>query len=508
MPDADPIYGRSRSLRLLLGGPLLALALLAIALALLTRDPAGDRGAVLSVHCAAGIKDPVVEIASLYRKQYGVEVRLNYGNSGSLLAGIELHPDGDLYIPADAVYVARGREKGLLAEALPVSEFRLVVAVKTGNPKGIRSLDDLLRDGIDYVVCNEEAGAGQKTKELLGKIGRWEEVKRRAKVFKPTVTDAASVVQTSADVDAGLVWDATARQYRLDFVELPELTAGAAVIHAAVLSASKQPAAALRFARFLAAPEKGAPVFRAHGYEPAAGDAWAEVPELVVYCGGANRVAVEATFRDFETREGCRILENFDGCGTLVGKLSSSPRSPELFLTCDASYLAMVQDLFLDPRDVSETRVVVLARDKGGKEIRRLEDLAGDGVRVGITRPGASTLGALSVKLLEGAGLWDAVRRNVRVEAPTAHELMLQLIGHDKLDAAMVYEANCRNLPSGFRVLPIDLPAARAVQNVAAGRNTKYPQMVSRLIDALTSARSRQRFESAGFSWRAGGSQP
>ena len=43
-------------------------------------------------------------------------------------------------------------------------------------------------------------------------------------------------------------------------------------------------------------------------------------------------------------REGCEIDIVYAGCGTLVGKMQTGDRGlPDLFMTCDASYLDMVQ---------------------------------------------------------------------------------------------------------------------------------------------------------------------
>ena len=70
-------------------------------------------------------------------------------------------------------------------------------------------------------------------------------------------------------------------------------------------------------------------------------------------------------------------------------------------------------------------------------------------------------------------------------------------------DVALVYAANCQNLSPGLTTVPIDHPRAKAVQNIAPGRNTKYPQLVERLIETILSNRSADRFESQGFDWLA-----
>jgi ABC-type molybdate transport system substrate-binding protein len=482
-------------------------AVLGFLLAWLVRDAGRGETRLLEVYCAAGIRPPIEDLARRYRSAYGVEVRLQYGNSGGLISSIEAMPRGDLYIPADAVYVDRGRAKGLLAESIPLARFRLVIATKPGNPKRIATLDatldDVLAPGVRYVVCNTQAGVGELTKRALEASGRWDAVAAGDCLYKPTVVDAANAVATSTAVDAAFIWDSTARQHDLDVVDIAELAGEVATIHVSVLRASERPPAALHFARYLASPEHGEPVFTRHRYEFVRGDPWEEVPRIAVFAGGANRGALEATLDEFARREGCRLDRVFAGCGTLVGQIQSSPIKPGLFVTCDASYLDKVQDFFVEGTDLSETRIGILARKDRGA-VRAPADLAREGVSVGITDPRASALGVLTVDLLEALGLWERIERNVKVHAPTAHELVLQLEAHDKLDAVLVFEANAQHVSKDLEFVPIDHPRARAVQNMAASRDTRHPQLVGRLEEAILSSASRERFLASGFSWRAG----
>ena len=97
---------------------------------------------------------------------------------------------------------------------------------------------------------------------------------------------------------------------------------------------------------------------------------------------------------------------------------------------------------------------------------------------------------------------------NIKVQSPTAHELVFQVAAHDKLDVALVYEANCQQLKPGLEFYPIDQTSARAVQNIAPGRDSRYPDMTRRLIEAIKSTRSRELFQKHGFSWLADGTEP
>jgi molybdate transport system substrate-binding protein len=95
----------------------------------------------LLVYCAAGLKVPVEAVARAYKAAYGAEVQLQFGGSQTLLAGIAVSHRGDVYIPADEIYVQDARSKGLVDEVLPLARMQPVLAVKKGNPKNVTSLD-------------------------------------------------------------------------------------------------------------------------------------------------------------------------------------------------------------------------------------------------------------------------------------------------------------------------------------------------------------------------------
>ena len=457
----------------------------------------------LLVYCAAGIKLPVELAAQQYEMEFGVPIRLQYGPSGGLESQIEVHPKGDLFIPAAIdPFLLRGRKKKLVAEIIPLARFSLVLAVRPGNPKNIHSLDDLLRDDVNYVLANKAAAVAKKTENILKRTGKWEQIHRGAKVFKPTVTEVALDVKEGSNIDAGFVWNSTAKQFGLDVVAIPELVEGASSnIAAGVLTASTNPTAALHFARYLAAPEKGGPAFTKHHYDAAEGDPWAENPQIMLYSGGVNRLAVEETIRAFNAREGCVVETVFDGCGTLVGKMKIG-QQPDAYFACDVSFVEQVQDQFDPSVNVSRTDMVLLVPPGNPKNLRSLTDLGEPGLRIGMADENLSALGFLTRRLLSGAGVYDEVLKN-RLTTPRADLLVAQMLESDKLDAVVVYRANCAFVGDRAEIVLIDHPAAIAVQPFAIHRKTQYPQLTARLLDAISTAESRERFEQAGFEWLA-----
>jgi len=105
------------------------------------------KGSIL-IHCGAGMRRPIAELAREFADRTGVQVKANYAGSNVLLGQIELSRTGDVYIPGDADYVEMARKKGLVTFHRPLCYFVPVIMVAKGNPLGIRSLADLARPGV------------------------------------------------------------------------------------------------------------------------------------------------------------------------------------------------------------------------------------------------------------------------------------------------------------------------------------------------------------------------
>ena len=500
--------------RTVIAGSLAAAAALILLLWWPSR-PKSDRAAAghsdpstpLVVYCAAGMKGPVEVVAREYEAEFGVPVHLQYGGSGTLLANLRIARTGDLYLAADGSYLDLARSNGLVAEILPLARLTPVLAVRTNAPVPIGSLTDLLQPGVTLALANPEAAAvGRLTRDLLQAAGRWDALAPQVRVFKPTVNEVANDVKLGT-VTAGVVWDATAAQYpELRAVPLPELAAGASDVAIAVLQSSTRPAAALRFARYLAARDRGLRRFAAAGFQVVRGDLWAATPEVVLYSGGVNRVAIEESLREFEAREGARVTRVYNGCGILTAQIRAGQR-PDAYFACDVSFMTTVGEHFGPALDLAETRIVILTRKDNPAGLTGLADLTRPGLALGVANAQQSALGALTARLLESRGLLERVMANVRVQAPTA-DLLVNQLRAGGLDAVVVYRANTSQVRDVLTVVELPEPEALAIQPYAIGRNSDHVHLMERLLAKLRSDGSRSRFEESGFTWKADPATP
>ncbi len=501
--------GGSNSILWISAASLLAVAILSWLL--IPRSPEGVSSTKpkLLLYCAAGMRYPMQELIDEYQKAYDVEISAQYQGSNTLLAQIDVTKKGDLYLAADDSYIKLAREKGLAAESIPLALMKPVIVVHKDN-KSIQGLDDLLDPANRVCLGNPEAAAvGKKTRKLLKRSGHWEKLNENVTkrgVFKPTVNEVAVDVKLKS-VQAGIIWDATAGQYpELRQISCPELDSGEATIQICVLKGSTDPTAALAFARFISARDRGLQTFSKKGFRVLEGDIWEERPEITFFAGSVNRRAIEPVIKTFEQREGVTVNTVYNGCGILTSQMRTLQKNkgkgfPDSYMACDVYYLKTVQDLFEEGTHISDTDIVMVVQKGNPKNILQLSDLTRPGIRIALGHPEQCTIGILSRRLLESSKVYETIKENQNIVTETASSaLLIPNITTGAADVVLAYQTDTLAEQGKLDVIPISSNLAKAIQPYSIARSSQFKRLNERLFDTIS--RSRKKFEQAGFNWR------
>jgi ABC-type molybdate transport system substrate-binding protein len=488
-------------------------------------------GQRLRLYCAAGLQKPVAEVIQKYAGAYDVTVEPTYGGSGELLATLRAAGGaGDLYLAADALNMETARKSVLVAETIPVVVMRPVLVVHKDTQKRLRAAGrpvtaaaDLLRKDLKVILAHETGTSiGRLGRRVLEPLGIWKALEERRKDGSGLVSTAGTVNKVAVTVATGdsyvgVAWDAVARGFpALEIIEAPEFKDVSETVQVGVLAHSRQPTAALQFARYLTARDRGEQVFARHQFTtiPDA-DVWAEYPEIRLAAGAMLMPAVADVIKAFEQREGVEVKTTYAGCGILVAQMKTikggrNPGTfPDAYFACDATFLQDVQQWFGPGLTVARNDIVLIVPKGNPKNIAALADLARPDLRVGLAHPAKSAIGKLTDDLLERTnGLYAKVyapgwvRRIIHGDA--AHDLVNKLLV-GALDVAVVYRSNALATPQNERtrldVIALDLPGARATQPFAIAAETRHPHLLRRLRDALVAESSARRFRSLGFDW-------
>ncbi len=459
-------------------------------------------GEPIMLYCAASNRAVIEKIRDQYVAEYDRNVEIQYGPSQTLLSSIEVSKHGDLYLPADDSYLESGRELQLINEVIPVARMQGVIAVKKGNPKHIASYADLLNENVRLVQANEAAAIGRQAKRVLSQQDLWDDIHKATTAYRTTVTDVANDILVGS-ADAGIVYDAVLHTYPdLEFVEIPELNDVAAECAIGVISTCKQPQAALHFARYVAARDRGLKVYENHGFRTNGGDTWESRPELSIFAGSMLQPAIEDTITEFEKREGIRVSRVYNGCGILVGQMQAG-LTPDAFFACDTEFMDQVTDLFPESVAVSQNELVILVQKGNPHAIKSLRDLTRKGLRVGIGHEKQCAMGWITQNTFREGGVQQEVMSNVTVQTPTGDLLVNQMLT-GSLDAAVAYLSNAAGSGEKLDAIRIvDIDCSIATQPWAVGKESKYPQLAHRLFLNICSAESQDAFAAEGFTWKA-----
>ena len=244
----------------------------------------GER--TLLIFAGAASKPPTEEIIELFETSTGAKVEVNFGGSGSMLAEMEIAEQGDIYFPGSSDWMDVAAERGHVD---PSTVRRLVylvsaINVQAGNPKGIESIEDLLRPDVRVVIANPETVCvGAYAVEILEKNLTPAEARqfREANLVNwadscEKTANAISLKAADAVIGWGCFedWD----PQRIETVDFnPDELVRLAYIPIAVSSFARDPDLAQEFIEFISS-EQSMEIFRKYGY-------FADVAEAQAYVG-------------------------------------------------------------------------------------------------------------------------------------------------------------------------------------------------------------------------------
>ncbi|OHB76745.1 MAG: hypothetical protein A2Z25_02495 [Planctomycetes bacterium RBG_16_55_9] len=230
------------------------------------KDPSGTQELLL--YCAAGIRPPAGDLIDAFSDEYGVKIVTDYAGSEVLLSKIKLAERGDLYMPGDAYYIEQADQAGLILSHHPVSYWIPTIFVQKGNPKGVHTLEDLLKPGLKVGLGDPNVCAiGKISWKIFAKNGISPQSMAHNLTFQSlTVNELGMQIQAKV-LDAVIVWDAMARYYSQygDQIPIPPDKNLISAVGIGVLKFTENRELAEKFVAFLIS-QRGRDIFAKHHY--------------------------------------------------------------------------------------------------------------------------------------------------------------------------------------------------------------------------------------------------
>jgi molybdate transport system substrate-binding protein len=213
----------------------------------------------VTVFAAASLSDAFKAMANPFAAVHdNYALTFAFAGSQQLVSQLEQGAKADAVATADRPTMERVKQRH--GPALVFAANRLVIAVRPGNPKGVRSLNDLGRPGLKVVLAAPAVPAGRYARDAL--------TKAQVSVNPASLEDSVEGVATKValgEADAGIVYatDAT-RDRGVDDVVIPD----AENIRAEYLATALASGGGQQFVDFVRSPT-GQAILHRFGFLPA-----------------------------------------------------------------------------------------------------------------------------------------------------------------------------------------------------------------------------------------------
>ncbi len=197
----------------------LMVVLLLMALAGCTKKEAAGP---LLCHVGGTMRPVFEKLVALYEQETGQKIEINSADSGELMAHIELQAQGDLYVCHDP-FLDLIMKRGLAVDGWTLAEIDPVIIVQKGNPKNVRSLQDLARADVQLAVTDPNASTlGRLLPTIFAKAGMDFDALMQKKnvIVHRSGSYVANLIQMK-NADAALVWGAVALLRTKDLDSIP-----------------------------------------------------------------------------------------------------------------------------------------------------------------------------------------------------------------------------------------------------------------------------------------------
>ncbi len=221
----------------------------------------------LVVYSGAGLKKPMEELAKTFEKENNVKIEYIFAGSTQLISQLEMSGKGDVFIVGSKVAYESSKEKKLVGESKEVAYHTPTIIVKKGNPKNIKSLKDLQKEGVKVILGDEKSNAiGQTTVKIIEK-NKLTGIANNVVAKMATVSEMITHITEGKGDAAIATLDSVFKNDKVDIIEIPKEKNIDQILPIAPVTASKEKDLANKFVDFISS-DAGKAVFEKYGFKP------------------------------------------------------------------------------------------------------------------------------------------------------------------------------------------------------------------------------------------------
>ncbi len=219
---------------------------------------------------------------------------------------------------------------------------------------------------------------------------------------------------------------------------------------------------------------------------------------LTIMCGGGIRPAMEPLRKAFEEETGSSVSVIYAGSGALIGQMSLETKA-DLFLPGDAHWVQIAREKGLVGEEVHVAwfvPVIGVPKDNPA-DIKTVEDLSREDVKVGLGKSEACAVGGVAQDVFSSVGLEGKVKPEF--EALTVNRLAEQ-VKLGAIDAAIIWDATAAQYGDAIEVVQLEDPLFHAVPlSLGLVKNAENPDLARAFMEFAAGKRGNEIFRENNY---------
>jgi molybdate transport system substrate-binding protein len=221
----------------------------------------------LHVFSAGAVAPPIKKCAEKFKAKFGTDFEFTVGKAENLIEKIAETKEGDLLTCGSEYILDHAQLKGLVIKETrrSLGSRTSAILVQTGNPKKIKFISDLAKEGMSVGVSVSGCLTGVWD-DLATKAGFAEQIRKNIVAYADGCGELMSFINKKK-VDGILGWDAfkNLNMETMDKIELPKDLQVHRSTAIGIITFSKHKELAKKFIDFLVS-EKGRKIYEEYGW--------------------------------------------------------------------------------------------------------------------------------------------------------------------------------------------------------------------------------------------------
>lgn len=224
-----------------------------------------------------------------------------------------------------------------------------------------------------------------------------------------------------------------------------------------------------------------------------------ESKKLVILCGNSFVPPTDEMIEQFKAKTGAEIETTSAGSEDFL-PLVKAGKKGDILVTHDP-YLDYVKDAnaHLDDAQVGFVAPVLAVAPGNPKQVKGIQDLTKEGLRVALSNPEYSTCGEMVFKLLEKKGIKDAVLKNVGNRLTKGHGNLGNLMKTEAVDAVIMWNGVAHTFKDHLEIVKTPYEYDETIRVHVIGLSyTKSPKLVKQFVE-FAKANGQKIYASHGY---------